>query len=453
MVIRSAIGTAAVACTLVLFGCNDATSDVNNDSANNGETSNNQTTNNQTSNNMNTGANNVEEPDPPYEDCTVTVSPRDAADENYNIVQAALFEVEEGGVVCLVDGNYTFDAGLSLTTSNVEIRGESRDNTVLDFSQQETDPNGIKVQADGFKVASLTVRDAAGDGIRVDGADGVTFSDIRVEWTGGPSPDNGAYGIYPVQCNNVLVENTIVSGASDAGIYVGQSTNIIVRDNEVFENVAGIEIENSTDAEVVNNHAHDNTGGILVFNLPSPPVQGGARAKVHGNRIINNNEPNFAAEGNIVANVPTGTGILVLAADDNEFTDNEITGNISLGIAIISFQTFETEWQNDEFDPFSEGNYVHANTFENNGTDPKGDVAFIAGLSGAIPLEPLIWDGWVDEEKPDQESLTNCFWENVDENGDPAGYRNINAPSTFMEQSTDATDVTCEGTVLPTIDF
>ena len=41
------------------------------------------------------------------------------------------------------------------------------------------------------------------------------------------------------------IEHCIAIGASDAGIYVGQSNNIIVRNCEVFQNVAGIEIENS----------------------------------------------------------------------------------------------------------------------------------------------------------------------------------------------------------------
>src|SRR3546814_1516361 len=76
---------------------------------------------------------------------------------------------------------------------------------------------------------------------------------VRAEWTGGPSTDNGAYGLYPVQVDNVLIEDSVVKGASDAGIYVGQSTNIIVRNNRAEGNVAGIEIENSTGADVYGN--------------------------------------------------------------------------------------------------------------------------------------------------------------------------------------------------------
>src|SRR5690606_9987860 len=108
---------------------------------------------------------------------------------------------------------------------------------------------------------------------------------------------------------------------SDAGIYVGQSRNIIVRNNRVEENVAGIEIENSTGADVYGNVATGNTGGILVFNLPGLPVFG-ARTRVHDNLLEANNEPNFAPAGNIVATVPTGTGVFILANDQVEVFGN-----------------------------------------------------------------------------------------------------------------------------------
>ena len=112
-----------------------------------------------------------------------------------------------------------------------------------------------------------------------------------------PKTENGAYGIYPVQCTNVLVEGSQVRGSSDAGIYVGQSKNIIVRNNKVWENVAGIEIENSFGADVYDNEATNNTGGILVFSLPEMPVKNGRDARVFRNKIHGNNHPNFGLEG------------------------------------------------------------------------------------------------------------------------------------------------------------
>ena len=83
-------------------------------------------------------------------------------------------------------------------------------------------------------------------------------------------------------------------GASDAGIYVGQSANVVVRRNEAWENVAGIEIENTTGADVYGNRAHGNTGGLLVFSLPELPVKDGRDARVYDNDITDNTCPTSA---------------------------------------------------------------------------------------------------------------------------------------------------------------
>jgi parallel beta-helix repeat protein len=385
----------------------------------------------------------AQQPDPPYDDCSITVWPAADANATYERFQNALFDVESGGVVCLVDGDYSLEQEISLDTSDVEIRGESQQGTILDFADSN-DANGMSATSDGVTFSTFTIRNTPGDAIRVTGANGVTFRDITVTWSGGPSMDNGAYGLYPVQCQNVLIEGCSVSFASDAGIYVGQSMNIIVRDNEAFGNVAGIEIENSTGADVYENHAYENTGGLLVFDLPSPPIQGGNSNKIHNNVIENNNEPNFAEPGNIVGLVPKGTGVLLLSSDNNEIHDNEVTGNETMGIGVISFQTTGQPWDNPDFDPYAEGNWVHDNTMSGNGTAPAGFALLIADAADLDTLEPLLWDGWVDEEKDNSDgSLTNCFSGNVDDTDAPAAYRMFNGPQDFANQSTDLGDNDC----------
>jgi parallel beta-helix repeat protein len=230
---------------------------------------------------------------------------------------------------------------------------------------------------------------------------------VRVEWTNGPSADNGAYGLYPVQCTNVLIEDSVVIGASDAGIYVGQSQNIVLRRNRAEFNVAGIEIENSQDADVYDNVATRNTGGILVFNLPGLPVKDGRRTRVFRNRIFANDTPNFAPPGNIVGSVPTGTGVMLMANDDVEVFDNDIEDNGSFGVLVISFRTAQLiggfQANDPLFDPYSEGIHVHSNRFADNGTDPDPATADlvrpILGLPGGAPLPTVVTDGDVDPAK------------------------------------------------------
>ena len=98
-----------------------------------------------------------------------------------------------------------------------------------------------------------------GDAIKIEEANGVTIRRVRVEWTNGPDENDGAYGLYLVQTRNVLIGDCEVRGASDAGVYVGQSENTSVRRNYVYENVNGIEAFGDTIAD-------NNSIGALILS-------------------------------------------------------------------------------------------------------------------------------------------------------------------------------------------
>ena len=127
---------------------------------------------------------------------------------------------------------------------------------------------------------------------------------------------NGGYAIYPVLSNDVLIDHAVALGASDAGIYVGQSNDVIVKNSEALFNVAGFEIENTDDADVFDNVAHCNTGGFLTFDLPGLN-QYGDETRTFDNYSGYNNTPNFAP-GGVVAGVPQGVGVLQLGYDEHE---------------------------------------------------------------------------------------------------------------------------------------
>ena len=164
-----------------------------------------------------------------------------------------------------------------------------------------------------------------------------------------------------------------VTGISDAGIYVGQSSQIIVRNSRAEYNVAGIEIENSTFADVYNNIATNNTGGILIFDLPNLPIQGGRNTRVFNNQVFENNTPNFAPEGNIVGEVPAGTGMMILANDEIEVFDNNFTDNDTTSILIVSYYITERPFDDPNYDPFPESIYIHDNKISGGGTNPDSE--------------------------------------------------------------------------------
>ena len=322
-------------------------------------------------------------------------------DNDHRTLQEALLTAEPGAVIELAAGRFELDATLSLDTEGVTLRGQGMDETVLDFSSQApgTGGEGILATADDFTIENLAVENTRGDGIKVEGTTGAAFRSVRVEWTNGPDTNNGAYGLYPVQVTNVLIEDSRVRGASDAGIYVGQSANVVVRRNEAWENVAGIEIENTTGADVYGNRAHGNTGGLLVFSLPELPVKDGRDARVYDNDIEENNLPNFGKEGSIVSTIPAGSGVIVMASDNVELFGNRIRDNQNSNLAVISYLSTGRTWNDDGYDPFTEGVYIHDNEFTGGGDAPNGAFAdaFVDLVGGAFP--DIVWDGVVNPDK------------------------------------------------------
>ncbi len=275
-----------------------------------------------------------------------------------------------------------------------------------------------------FTLENLAVEDAKGDAVKVQDTHGVTFRNVRVEWTGGAKETNGAYGLYPVMAKDVLIEKCVVKGASDAGIYVGQSENIIVRNCRAEKNVAGIEIENSVDADVYENVSTNNTGGILVFSLPDLPKKDGKNCRVYKNQVVDNNHVNFAPKGNIVAKVPPGTGVMIMANDHVEVFDNTIEDNQSFGLSIISYFIAQIEIKDKQYDPYCETIYVHNNKFKNNGYGPEKLLGKLLRGHLKANIPDIVYDGIVDDAKMVDGKLPDELAIRISDNGD-AGFVNF----------------------------
>ena len=305
-------------------------------------------------------------------------------------LQRLLIEAKPGDTIEIGAGTFDFTEGLSLTVDDVTIKGAGIDKTILSFKGQKGAGEGLLVTSDGVRLTGFTMQDSKGDGIKSKGADDIVYKDLKVEWTGGPKAENGAYGVYPVESTNVLVDGVIVSGASDAGIYVGQSDNIIVRNSRAEFNVAGIEIENSSRADVYDNVATKNAGGILVFDLPDLPKKGGHSTRVFNNQIIENDTPNFAPPGNIVANVPTGTGVLLMANKNVHVFNNTFDKNQTAHVMVVSYTN---EFKDDpEYNPLPRDFVIRDNTYGEGGNNPQGRLSPLAGaLGGKLPA--IVWDG------------------------------------------------------------
>jgi parallel beta-helix repeat protein len=321
-------------------------------------------------------------------------------------LQGQLLDAKPGTVVEIPAGRWHLDRGLSLRVSGVTVRGAGMEQTILSFRNQVAGPEGLLAQASDFTIEGLTIEDTKGDALKINSGDNITIRNVRVRWTDGPKTSNGAYGLYPVKTNNVLIEGSQSFGAADAGIYVGQSRNVIVRNCRAEQNVAGIEIENTIDADVHDNVATGNTGGILVFNMPNLS-QPGHSTRVFHNKVDANNTANFGAKGTAVSSVPAGSGVVVNSNSLVEIFDNDVTNNATANVIISSYFStgyFNTKGVEPGYDPYPRGIHVHGNRFAGGGDSPDGmDLKVLKtamfGLTGRFP--DVLWDGYVDPKRAD----------------------------------------------------
>jgi parallel beta-helix repeat protein len=249
-----------------------------------------------------------------------------------------------------------------------------------------------------------------------------------------------------VQSKNILIEDCVAIGASDAGIYVGQSSQIIVRNSRAQYNVAGIEIENSTHADVYNNIATNNTGGILVFDLPNLPVQGGQATRVFNNLIFENNTANFAPAGNIVANVPAGTGLMILANDNIEIFENQFTDNENVNIMIYSYVLSGRTVTDPTYDAYPEQIYIHDNEFIGGGTAAHHSMLIpLAKATGKV-IPNVVWGGLV-KEGGSRDNIV-CLGENSS-----VSFANLNGGASPEDASFDTAEHQCVLPRLAKIEF
>ncbi len=295
-------------------------------------------------------------------------------------IQAAVDAARPGDTIEVHAGVYSETVLFDL--DEVTLRGvpDGDRRPLLDGKGELSDAiigSGRGLTIEGFDVANFT-----SNGVMLNLSQELTLRDLN-------ATNTGLYGLYPVESIGVRVEGCRVTGARDAGIYVGQCKDVVVRDCVATQNVTGIEIENCVDALVERNHVSDNAGGLLVFLLPNNPSKVSRGCLVRDNTVVENNHENFAALGAMVGNVPSGTGILILGADDVEVTSNTVKGNKTCGVAVLSLMNLVQKKKAGgvDVDPWPDGVWVHDNDLIENGEGPDQKAKEL-GLPGG----DLLWD-------------------------------------------------------------
>jgi parallel beta-helix repeat protein len=308
---------------------------------------------------------------------SVTIGPGDS-------IQAAVDTAAPGTTIYLRPGTYY--QSVVVNTPDMALVGLGRHKPVIIDPAGAGDgaDNGIRVNdaGDRFQARNLVLKDFDRNGIFAMRTDDFVFSGVDTIAC-------GAYGLFPVRSEGGLIRDCTASGHTDAGIYVGSSTDITVRDCRAWANVVGIEVSNASNIEVRNNLVYDNTAGIGVLLLPGRSVTTAADIRLHGNVVIGNNRPNFGEPGDLVSFVPSGLGIFVVGVDRVTIDRNVVIGNDLVGVGLASSLLFGplTGLPPEAFDS------IEPNC---DGARVRNNLVVFNGLQASNPLVPsgdLVWDG------------------------------------------------------------
>ena len=308
-------------------------------------------------------------------------------------IQAVVNAANPGDVIFVPPGTYR--ETVRTLQDNITILGS--EDAIIDASGFD---NGIHVGADifregpspvcpaiavrNFTLIGLTIQNAKANGIFLSALDTYTL-------THGKYLDNGDYATYPSCSNNGQINFNYAKGGGDTCIYVGNDVEASIIGNTATDCTVGVQIVNSDNVIIRGNNVIGNSTGVLAIVDPFNPRTQTSDVLIAGNRINSNNRRNTSTEGDL-QRIPSGAGVLIVGSDNVRVRTNEITGNNTLGVAIIGNPLAV---EDPRIDPNPNNDQVRANVVLNNGAHPA------PGLP--VPGADLVYD---------RSGQGNCFAQN-----------------------------------------
>jgi len=203
-------------------------------------------------------------------------------DKEYNTIQGALSEVNDGETLLMGPGTYSVSGTLSIPKDNITLRGTGPDHVII-------------------------LRDGTENGIKVPGRYGVTFEGFTLK-------NAGHYGFkLQTYSSNLLIEDVRVVGSARTGIDFNRVTNSTLRDVEVEENgvstgLNGISLVNASGISIIDSrtNGNGNSGMAMYGNVTNVTIQGCS---------INNENLGMYFEYDVIPTIYDNITI-----EDNEFT-------------------------------------------------------------------------------------------------------------------------------------
>ena len=394
---------------------------------------------------------------------------RDYLDMETSILEAFITSRDSSSIE-LPEGHYLFSQSLILDgKKNITLRGKGIEKTVLSFKGQKQGAEGIRISnCKNLTIENMSIEDASGDNLKITDSENIIIRNIRSAWTGEVSTQNGAYALYPVLCKNILIEGCEAIGASDAGIYVGQSQNVTIKNNKAYYNVAGIESENSSQVQIYNNEIYQNTGGLLIFNLPHLTVYG-ENVKAYNNHIHDNNMKNFGVKGSIVSTVPRGSGVIIMATKKVALYENKIENHKTINSSIVSYEIYvppknkkkkkkkkilpngvrqiENDYNSDtKYSAYPGEIFIYNNQFKNKHWFPALDNDFgkLWVFKNGMKIPDIAYDGILPKDYFIQGSNINPEYKVCIKNNGEINFVALDAANDFKKFSNDIENYECQ---------
>jgi nitrous oxidase accessory protein NosD len=248
-------------------------------------------------------------------------------------IQAAIDAASPGDTILVRPGTYA--EALVIQTDDLTLKGskgtvltmpDAAENICTELSGGtvvgicalgEINPETFEVieYLDGPSITGFTIRGFSDSGIIAFGTDRFRATHVRAE-------DNAGYGIFSIASTRPLLAYNKTTGNGDAGLYVGGEQDVQARvfGNASWDNAIGLFLRDVSNGSATGNALFGNCTGILMLaNAPGPVTNW----KVRGNLVRANNKTDCGEEDP----VPSGSGILLWGASDNEVSKNLVVGN------------------------------------------------------------------------------------------------------------------------------
>jgi parallel beta-helix repeat protein len=295
-------------------------------------------------------------------------------------IQAAVDAATPGDTVLVPPGLYR--ENVLVNKNNITITGSQA--AIMDGTGL-TGNSGITVRSsipqgriDGFRLTGLRIQNYEENGVLL-----VRVDNFAIDH--GKYVNNDEYGIFPILSSHGRIEFNQVSGSNDTGIYIGQSHDVVINDNHVTDCTVGFDVELSSNVAVHNNEAKSNSIGMTTEVVPGLTVTETTNIQFIGNVINKNNRPNPVTEPeDILSHLPSGSGLLIIGADEVSVNSNAVMMNDSVGIAVIRLPPEFSE-PDPRINPFPDNDEIRGNVVNLNGRNPDPRIA-------PFPGSDLIWD-------------------------------------------------------------